>query len=882
MSLFNIPVPNMLNGVSQQTPGLRFATQAEAQENAYSSPVEGLGKRPPTEHVAKLYDGTGSDAFVHVIDRGDGTERYVVVISNGAIKVFDINNNGAEKTVALGTGASSYLGGAANNYKAVSVGDYTFILDRNVTPALDNAVTADRENEALLWVKQGAYGTKYSVTGFFSADFTSAVAGNSSAGGAVDPYNGLVGTSGETFPVSTSTADSSRIASNILSSSLAFTGTVPAGNSGLNWRMRRGTTICIDPIGTTPTIPDPFPISVSDGLGGFGLGLVYKSVRSFSDLPTLARHDMLIEVTGLAESNQDNYWVRFKANDPSYNVQGFVGGVQTTIATIRNISEGVWEEDMAPGIKYKYNYATMPHVLVRLPAGSSHDFIFKRADGLTPAAPFSAPGADLSVAKWTDRVVGDDTSNSAPSFIGNKINDIFLFRGRLGFLAGENIIMSEVSQFFNFWRTTVSTLLDSDPIDIGSSYPAITIFRSAVAFAERLVVFSDQAQFVVSGSPILGPSTATINVVSNYDCLNTPRPAVVGESIFFAFDRGGYSGVREMIANPDDTSLLVAPDISAQIPKYILGKATILAASTHENILAVLSDGAQQGGSNTIYIYKWLNSGNERIQSSWSSWTIRSHPSFAETVRGMAWSKSTLYLVVQRSNSVNLEKITVEPNRKDTYSNFVVCLDRRLAGPGGGQGVTMTYNPATNRTTLSLPTGYRVNDPTKIRVVGRANVTTEAGYDYTIEPAPAVNSTTLSVVGDLTSKSIWIGDAYSTRYEFSTPYLKGNSEGARAAFASGRFQLRNMSLLYSSSAYFKAVVTNKLTGTQYYYPFTGSILGTGFGILGQVQLSDGSFKFPVYGKNDEIKIEIINDSHMPSYFLGAEYESSYVSRTQRF
>jgi hypothetical protein len=78
MALITVPIPNMLNGVSQQTPGLRFATQAEAQENAYSSPVEGLGKRPPTEHVAKLYDGnsgTINSAFTHVIDRGDGTER---------------------------------------------------------------------------------------------------------------------------------------------------------------------------------------------------------------------------------------------------------------------------------------------------------------------------------------------------------------------------------------------------------------------------------------------------------------------------------------------------------------------------------------------------------------------------------------------------------------------------------------------------------------------------------------------------------------------------------------------------------------------------------------------------------------------------------------
>jgi hypothetical protein len=869
MALITVPIPNMLNGVSQQTPGLRFATQAEAQENAYSSPVEGLGKRPPTEHVAKLYDGnsgTINSAFTHVIDRGDGTERYVVVISGGQIKVFDIN--GAEQTVTLGTGASSYLSAVgAQDFKAVSVGDYTFILNKTKVPALSSTLTPSRTNQALIWVKQGAFGTKYTVSGAFEYDYKS-IAGTVGSGylAAAASYansnNGMTATgstsvAGETFPVGTSNADSSYIAAEIVQN-LKFTNftSPPGNNTAFNWKIRRGTTICIIPVSGNGYIPaDPFEINVSDGISGSGLGLVYKSVSSFSDLPALARHNMVVEVTGLPESNQDNYWVKFVGSDPTYT---------DSTGTYDNISDGTWEECIAPGVKYKYDYTTMPHVLIRQAGGG---FIFKQANGLD-----SYPNA-----VWADRAVGDDTSNSAPSFIGNKINDIFLFRGRLGFLAGENIILSEVSQFFNFWRTTVTTLLDSDPIDVGSSHPSITIFRSAIAFAERLVVFSDQTQFILTGSPNLTPTTAVLNVVANYDCLNIPRPAVAGESIFFAFDRGGYSGVREMIANPDDTSLLVAPDISAQIPKYIQGKAVTLAASTHDNLLAVLADGNQK----KVYIYKWLNSGNERVQSSWSEWTFNSHPSqgtFPEFVLGMAWSKSTLYLVVQRSHSVNLEKITIEPNRKDANSKFVTCLDRRLSH---SQLASRSYNSSTNLTTITLPTGYRVNDPAKLRVVQQATVSQEAGYTYEISPLPSASATSFTVVGNVTNVNLWVGDAYTTRYEFSSPYLKGSSDGSRTAFASGRFQLRNMSLLYSSSSYFRAQVTNKFNNTQYSYQFTGNILGTGLGIIGDVPVVDGTFKFPIYGKNDEMRIELVNDTHMPSFFLGAEYESSYDTRAQR-
>ena len=44
----------MINGVSQQPSALRLASQAEAVINCLSSPVEGLTKRPPFNHIAKL------------------------------------------------------------------------------------------------------------------------------------------------------------------------------------------------------------------------------------------------------------------------------------------------------------------------------------------------------------------------------------------------------------------------------------------------------------------------------------------------------------------------------------------------------------------------------------------------------------------------------------------------------------------------------------------------------------------------------------------------------------------------------------------------------------------------------------------------------------
>ena len=54
MSLVSSTIPNLINGVSQQPPEIRLPSQCEVQENGISSVVNGLEKRPGTEHVKKL------------------------------------------------------------------------------------------------------------------------------------------------------------------------------------------------------------------------------------------------------------------------------------------------------------------------------------------------------------------------------------------------------------------------------------------------------------------------------------------------------------------------------------------------------------------------------------------------------------------------------------------------------------------------------------------------------------------------------------------------------------------------------------------------------------------------------------------------------------
>ena len=163
MPLISRNISNLIGGVSQQPEVLRLENQATTQENGFSGVVEGLKKRPPTNYVAKISSSSLSNAFIHTINR-DSNERYIVVITNGAITVHDID--GTAKTVVAQTNATNYLASSTprSEFKCLTVNDYTYIINTNKTVAMDSATSTGKVEQAIYQVTQGINSTKYSIT----------------------------------------------------------------------------------------------------------------------------------------------------------------------------------------------------------------------------------------------------------------------------------------------------------------------------------------------------------------------------------------------------------------------------------------------------------------------------------------------------------------------------------------------------------------------------------------------------------------------------------------------------------------------------------------------------------------------------------------------
>ena len=523
MSLITSAIPNLINGVSQQPATLRLASQAEAQSNFHSSVSDGLRRRPGTRHIAKLTTASWTNAFLHTIYR-DSTERYLLAIRDGIIRVFDAIT-GAEKTVNAPNGWGYLAGGDQNAFRAVTVADYTFILNRETTALMETTLTTARPNKAIISVRSGNYGKKYRVfiNGILRGGFDTP---DGSAAAHIDAVR---------------TGNIAEKLHGTLSGTLAM----PAGTSqGAGSFGTFSYQLLADTVVITSSDPTPFTVTVQDDTGGNAIVAVVSKTQRFTDLPKVAPTDFQVEITGDNTTSFDNYHVKFKSEG----------------------STGVWEEVTKGGEQFRLNAATMPHILVRETDGT---FTFKRAT-------------------WVDRKVGDLERVPNPSFIGRKISDVFFFRNRLGLLADENVILGKNGEFFDFFRDTATALLDTDPIDLAVTNSRVSLLNHALPFNQSLLLFSDTAQFILEGGDILSAETAYVVQSTEFASTPGVRPVGVGQYVYFPVPRGNFTGIREYFVesgNEQNDAL----DVTSHVPRYLPRNIIRLSASSSEDLVVGIS-----------------------------------------------------------------------------------------------------------------------------------------------------------------------------------------------------------------------------------------------------------------------------------------------------
>jgi len=816
MPVISRSIPTLLRGISQSSDSAKQADHADIQDNADSNPVIGLIKRSGLQYITNLSNTTVGNVHIQTINR-DANEQYVAVFSNGNVKVYELD--GTELTVHKPDG-TSYLNTSdpRSVIKTVTIADFTFVVNTSITTAMDSALSPNNITQAVVFVNSVSDDTTYSVTvdGVTVTDDTSNDSELSTEQVATDLKNGLnSGLSGFT---------------------------IAQNGSVLHIKKNDGS---------------DFSIDGKDTQGNTQLTIVKDSIQRFTDLPTVSPNGYVVEIKGDEGTNFDNYYVKFVTNN---------GGA---------LEEGQWEETVDKGIKFKFNYDTMPHVLIRQADGN---FRFARVDGDS----YTASGQSFDLPKWGERTVGDEESAPDPSFINSKINNVFFFRNRLGFLADDNVVLSRVSEFFNFFPETVLSVIDSDPIDVAASHTKVAILKNAVTMGEQLILFSDQTQFVLSSSADnMTPKTANVLVATEFESSDAAQPVGSGSSIYFLTKKGTFAGIREYITQSDVT-VKDATNTTIHVPRLIPSGIFKLAVSNNQDVLVLLGT----DNPNRLYINRWLYGSNgQKVLNSWFTFTINSN----RTIRNIDFIGTDLFCVIEEANGTTLEKIPFENNFKETNADFEFYLDHKVTE--ATTGVSVAYNSTTKKSTFTVP--YRLR--ASMVVVGRYLASNETstfvdlqGNTRTLKSGTVLkttntsdgSTTTITTDGDFRNAKFIIGEPYEFHYRFSDQRITEASGQSSAEILSGRLQLRYFYLKFEDTGFFKVEVTpqNRDTST---HKFTGRLLGSSSSAIGEINLETGTFRVPIMSRTDRVNIDIKNNTFLPTQLSSAEYEAMYHIRSRR-
>ena len=353
-------------------------------------------------------------------------------------------------------------------------------------------------------------------------------------------------------------------------------------------------------------------ISATGGQGGDSIFVFQDQVENVTQLPQQSFNGHLVKVFNTNSLN-DTYFAKFVADN------GTSG-------------PGHWAEGLDPSKSVGLDASTMPHELVNT---ATNTFTFRQVS-------------------WTARAVGDDETNSHPSFLGEKIQAGFYYNNRLGFLSEDNVSMSQSQDFFNLYHTSAQTITDADPIDISVSTIKPATLYSVLPTNQGLLLFSKDQQFMMSAADgVLTPSTANVRVIANYDMDTDITPVDMGGIIQFVSKTPSYTRTFGMQTfGQDETPKIL--DIGRVVNEWVPATVDTLIASPQNKFLA-MSDQT----SRYVYFYRTYNDGKEVLVEAWFNWQLPG------TVQTIAVDSDDLYTVTKQGTQFTLSQASLSQSPAD-------------------------------------------------------------------------------------------------------------------------------------------------------------------------------------------------------------------------
>lgn len=790
-----------IQGISQQPAAVRLDGQCTDMVNMVPDVVEGTKSRMGTEHIAKLMVKGEDNMAVHHYRRGDGDEEYFFIMKKGAVpEIFD--KKGRKCNVTSQDAPMTYLSEVVNpsqDVQFMTIADVTFMLNRRKIVRASTAKSAPVGSTAIIYCAYGQYGTEYSVQ-----------------------INGVTAATFKT-PDGGEASQVEQIRTNYIARKIYESLQLWGGISAYDITYE-DTVIFL----TRKDGNRTFTVTTTDGAKGKDLVAIKYKVASTDLLPSRAPAGYKVQVWPTGSKPESRYWLEAEQKE---------GNLVS------------WKETVAADVLLGFDKSTMPYIIERTGiVNGVAQFLIRQGD-------------------WEQRRVGDDLTNPMPSFIDEEVpqalGGMFMVQNRLCVTAGEAVIATRTSRFFDFFRQSAISALDTDPWDIFSDASEVYQLKHAVTLDGDTVLFSDTSQFILPGDKPLTKDNVLLRPTTTFEVNNNVRPVATGESVMFATSEGAYSGIREFYTDSYSDTKKAQP-ITSHVNKLLEGNITRMVASTNINRLLVITDKC----SNVVYCYDWLWQGTDRVQAAWHKWVWPSDTS----VRAMFYSGETLYMLIERADTgVYLERMDVGDALPEGLTDRV-RLDRRVE-------VDFVYDSNEGVWESSVlpwvPTDTSLLEAIIIKgwdsYVGGSFL-----FDYNAE------KNTLSTTFDMNEESengrAVVGQLYPVEFE-PTPVVIKDSQGRVSYIDVPVVGLVHLNL--DKYPDFEVEVTNLKSGRVRRALASNRRGGARNNIVGYVQPREGVFKFPLRALSTDATYRILVKSPHTFQLRDIEWEGSYNPSKRR-
>lgn len=649
MSTFESSYKSLLQGVSQQIPRERLPGQLTAQLNMLADPVTNLRRRPGAQYLKhRAWLDVDAEHILGWFTDVAGERLHVLLnTTTGQVLLMD----GALNELAMLEGGE-YLQTTNNGtIRAATVGNEFFIGNTAKLPALVYGDIKPPKNGGFFYVVSGAFGKAYDL----SVDF---------AGGSY--------TAAYTTPSGASSGDAALATPEYIASQLAgqlngetvvgirlLSATIVSGGSGaIGFQLNGAPYTYGTEVSTTdlrsgkltatstrtgnttgPTIQvvyearnmngwAPGTYTTTKAMSGYASigGLTYRANITFAVSDFVARAIggtnnlfyierigpyVYIERTGGVTVNttvSTNYIIPSRA--------GIVTTAGNLPARLPVSADGfickVGTEEVPQ--YFSYNAARITWLEVGeegSPIGIKNMPISLYWDGLA---------WNINTEYYEGRNSGNDDSNPPHEFCTQGITGMATYQGRLVLMSGPMVSLSASGNPRRFFRSTITSVVDSDPIEIGSAMNSSAAYSHAIPFQKDLILLSSAYQAVIpSNNTAITPKNATVVPTSSHEVDVTSPPIALGRTLMYASPRSeDFFGVREMVPSPYTDSQYVSHDATPHLPKYMGGRCRFSVSSSVANLALF----APSGDLRSLIVHEYMWDGDQKVQQAWHTWTF--------------------------------------------------------------------------------------------------------------------------------------------------------------------------------------------------------------------------------------------------------------------